>query len=232
MRGAALVVVCVPADRIADTLALAAPGLGVGALVTDVGSTKGHVCEAVQGVLPEGVAFVGAHPMAGSEKSGLEHARADLFEGRVCFVTPQEKPPVPVEAIEAVAHFWAALGTRVVMFSPGVHDRVVAHTSHLPHLAAAALSVLLQRKPLEWRRLGGPGLRDTTRVAAGDPLMWRAIVQENRRQVLRALEDYQAELEHLRVAIAAEDFDTVQAFLVTGKNWREHLDAELSLPVT
>ena len=231
VRGAALVVVCVPADKIAGTLALAAPGLGAGTLVTDVGSTKEQVCEAVRGVLPEGVTFVGAHPMAGSEKSGLEYARADLFAGRVCIITPQETPPAPPEAVEAVMRFWAAVGMRVVTLAPEVHDEVVAHTSHLPHLAAVALSVLLQRKPLEWRGLGGPGLRDTTRVAAGDPPMWRAIVQENQRQILRVLVDYQAELEELRSAIAAGDFDAVQAFLAAGKNWREQLDGDaLSLP--
>ncbi|MDR2863803.1 MAG: prephenate dehydrogenase/arogenate dehydrogenase family protein [Puniceicoccales bacterium] len=223
VSGADLVVACVPVDKIGESLAAAATALAPGVLVTDVGSTKASVCREALTVLPASAVFIGSHPMAGSEKSGLEHATPALFEGRVCFITP---PRIPApDKLAALGQFWQALGMVTVEVAPEEHDAIVAHTSHLPHFAAAALSVALHRCPAAWRDFSGPGLRDTTRVAAGDPGLWRAVAKDNSKELLLALDSLQAELGTVRAALAAGDFDAVQTFLQCAKTWRDGMGA-------
>ena len=221
VRGADLVVACVPVDRIGPVLAQVRPAMDADAVVTDVGSTKATVCRAAAAALSEEI-FVGAHPMAGSEKSGAAHASPELFAGRVCFVTPTARSAEPVVA--RVEKFWEALGMRVVRETPEAHDRIVAQVSHLPHALAAALSALLAAQPGDCGRFAGQGLRDTTRVAGGDPELWRAIFQENRPAVLAALAAYQQVLQRLYAALAAEDMAAVTALLEDGRLWRRKLD--------
>ncbi|MDR3228599.1 MAG: prephenate dehydrogenase/arogenate dehydrogenase family protein [Puniceicoccales bacterium] len=226
VRDAELVVVCAPVDKIGETLASAAAGISEGALVTDVGSTKAGVCRA-SAVALAGVGaaarFVGAHPLAGSEKSGPEHATAELFEGRVCFVTPVAE--TAAEAQAAVCRFWEAAGMRVSVCSPEEHDRLVARVSHLPHLAAAALSAALGRDPQAevFAGVAGPGLRDTTRVSGGDPALWRAIAQENRAEIAQALAAFEAELGVFKRALETGDFDLLESELRRAREWREKL---------
>ncbi len=229
VRGADLVVACVPVDRIGPLLELVAGDLAADAVVTDVGSTKAGVCAAAERVLPAG-RFVGSHPMAGSEKSGPAHASPELFAGRVCFVTPTAGSAAA--AVARVEQFWQALGMRVAKETPETHDRIVARVSHLPHAVAAALCALLATQPTAWGAFAGQGLRDTTRVAGGDPGLWRAIFQENRTAVLAALADYQQVLEQLRMALAAEDFGAVTALLAQGQRWRNRWEGENPAPRT
>ncbi|MDR2982624.1 MAG: prephenate dehydrogenase/arogenate dehydrogenase family protein [Puniceicoccales bacterium] len=221
VRGADLVVTCVPVDRIAEVLAAVAPALEPGTLVTDVGSTKGEICRHAQTAAGSKVNFIGAHPMAGSEKSGLEHASPSLFENRICFLTPM--PATPAAAVDAVARFWNALGMQIVTTTPDMHDEIVAHISHLPHLLAATLSATLQRKPEDWRNYAGPGLRDTTRVSGGDPALWCSIVKDNREEILRALDSFQEELDLMRSALRNKNFVALQNQLTRGKGWRDLL---------
>jgi len=226
-RGAELVVVCAPADKIAPALATAAPGIAADALVTDVGSIKTAVCEAVWRDDPrrrtgDGAApFVGSHPMAGGERSGMENASADMFAGRTCFVTPvPETPPAATARVEA---FWSALGMRVRRLSPEEHDAVVAATSHLVHFTAAALAGALAGKPEAWRELGGPGLRDTTRVAAGDPALWTAIARGNRIALLGALDEFHGVFDALVRALREQDYVRLGELLARARVWREAL---------
>ncbi|MFT3828211.1 MAG: prephenate dehydrogenase/arogenate dehydrogenase family protein [Opitutaceae bacterium] len=223
-RDASLVVICAPVETIPTLAATIRPHLRAAALVTDVGSVKGELCRrAGAGYATDaaGPLFVGSHPMAGSEKCGHEAGSAELFQGRACFVTPFDH--TPPAAVETLVRFWNALGCEVVTMHPDRHDEIVAHVSHLPHLAAACLCSLLATKSTDWRNLAGPGLRDTTRVAAGDPKLWRGILTENRDEVLRALRTYQDELEALHAALANRNDLELLTLLERGKTWRDRL---------
>lgn len=217
--GADLVVICAPVDRIVPLAQEIAPALAPGALVTDVGSVKAEICRHAGAALADRAAFVGSHPMAGSEKTGWEHARSDLFARRVVFVTPL--PETPPAAAERIAAFWSALDAEVATVAPDTHDEIVAHISHLPQVLASALCASLARREPGWRNFAGGGLRDTTRIAASDPKLWRTILEQNRDEVLRALRAYQDELHGLERALANRDWFEVQAILERGRAYRD-----------
>jgi prephenate dehydrogenase len=216
-----LVVICSPVDKIVPLASTIAPHLKPGALVTDVGSVKGDLCRSAVGTLGGPDRFIGSHPMAGSEKTGWRVASADLFRNRTCFVTPLPGTPEPL--IDRLTAFWDKLGARVTTCSPDEHDEIVAAVSHLPHLASAALAALLHPKPPAWRGFCGNGLRDTTRIAAGDPDLWVAILESNREEVLRALRSYQDLLEEFHAALANKDPHTLKSLLRRAKTFRDDL---------
>jgi prephenate dehydrogenase len=213
-----LMVFCTPVDRIAEQVLAAAPACAAGTLLTDVGSTKAAIVRAVQGHLPAGVAFVGSHPLAGSEKTGPEHARADLFEGRLVLVTPAGAEDE--EARVGVCAFWEAVGAQVRIMDPEAHDRALALTSHLPHLVASALAGLL---PPELYDLTAGGFRDSTRIAAAGPALWSAIFRSNRAALLAVLENLEERLGGFRQALADDDEAALQALLTQGKQVRDAL---------
>lgn len=215
-----LVVLCAPVAKLPALAAACAPGLRPGAVVTDVGSTKAHVCRDCAAVLPEHAVFIGSHPMAGSEKSGMDYADADLFQGRVCIVTPAQQPQT---VIETVVRFWQCVGMQVVTLSPEEHDSAVAHVSHLPHFIASALAAHLHTAHPQWAALSGNGLRDTTRIAAGSPALWREIFQQNREEVLLALANFNRQLTAMQDALQNNDFSTLEHWLTVGKQFRDKL---------
>jgi prephenate dehydrogenase len=217
-KGASLVVVAATVDAIVPLIREIAGSLPAGSLVTDVGSVKGEIARQGHAVLKGRAHFVGAHPMAGSEKSGWKQGTADLFEGRTCFVTPLKNSDPA--AVEAVAAFWGGLGSRVVKVDPGTHDRIVAHISHLPQVVASTLCSFLSGEDASWREFAGGGLRDTTRIAGGNPDLWRTILDQNRTEVLAALQGYQAELAKLEKALADKDWNAVVATLGKGRDYR------------
>jgi cyclohexadieny/prephenate dehydrogenase len=159
--------------------------------------------------------------MAGSEKTGWTAAKAELFQDRTCFLTPL--PEAAPESLDLLARFWSALGARVTTTTPDRHDEIVAAVSHLPHLLAAALGVTLSEGPADWRPFAGNGLRDSTRIAAGDPDLWLAILQANREEVLRALRRHQDTLQSLHALLANGDWPTLHANLKRAKLWRDGL---------
>jgi cyclohexadieny/prephenate dehydrogenase len=216
-----LVVACTPVETIAPLLADVASHLKPGTTVTDVGSTKSLICRRARAVMPEGVNFIGSHPMAGSEKTGLEHAKANLFEGRTCFVTPLQGDPA--DRVEKLVRFWRTLGAEPVTETPEDHDEIVANISHLPHLLASALCVYLKKQHTTWQHYAGNGLRDTTRIAAGDPALWKSIVQENQEEIMRSLDGYIHQLEDLRTDLRNGAFPAIQNFLKQGKRFRDAL---------
>lgn len=216
-----LVVACTPVDTIVPLLKEIAAKLKRGALVTDVGSTKSLICRHGRAALPKKIGFVGSHPMAGSEKTGLEYATPELFEGRACFVTPLVG--TPAKEVDKLTKFWKALGMEVATTTPEVHDEIVAHLSHLPHLLASAFCAYLGTCDPKWAHFAGPGLRDTTRIAAGDPALWRAIAMENREEILRALDGFQKELDGLRAALHNGQPFAIQHLLERGRDFRVRL---------
>lgn len=218
VRQADLVVFCTPVDLIADQIRVCAPACRPGTLITDAGSTKAALVQAVDGNLPKGISFVGSHPLAGSEKRGPEHAMAGLFEGRVTVVTPTAKSDP--EAVARTRAFWEALGSRVVLLNPEAHDQALAMTSHLPHLLASALAGVL---PDDLRPLTATGFRDTTRVAGGDPALWTAIFLQNRMPLLKTLETLRGQMDAFQHALTHADGPAIDALLAQGKRNRDAL---------
>jgi len=222
VRGSDLVVICTPVETIHRLARRVAGSLKCGAIVTDVGSTKGRLCKLTHAIMPECAYFVGSHPMAGSEKSGMDHACGNLFQGRTCFVTPMAG--TNAEAAAKVSVFWKALGMETVTIDPDTHDEIVANISHLPHFAATMICNHLAKKDPKWKAWAGSGLRDTTRVAAGSPDMWRAISEENRGEILRALAGLRSELDEMTKALETGDYDKLHGLFTSGKAYRDTLN--------
>ncbi len=215
---AELVIVCTPVGRIVEDVRTAAAHAPPGTLITDVGSTKAEIVAALDEGLPRNCRFLGGHPLAGGEKTGPSHARADLFDGRVVVLTPTKN--TRAEDFDTLEGFWNALGAVVVQMSPEEHDQALAITSHLPHAVAAALAAMV---PERLFRLSGAGLLDTTRIAAGDPNLWTQIFLQNRTNLVHALERFHQNLAELHAAVQQADAPAIQRILETGKRNRDAL---------
>ena len=201
--GADLVVLCTPLGAYAEIARVIAPGLRPAAIITDVGSAKECVIADVGPHLPEGAHFVPGHPIAGTEYSGPEAGFAELFEGRFCILTPP--PGADAAAVERVAALWRHAGMTVQTMSARHHDRVLAITSHLPHLIAYTIvgtaTDLAEEARSEVIKFSAGGFRDFTRIAASDPVMWRDVFLNNRDAVLEMLARFTEDLTALQRAI-------------------------------
>ncbi len=219
VRAASLVVVCTPVARIAHDVLQAAAAATPDTLITDAGSVKQSIVEQVAaGAHGKRIHFVGSHPLAGSEKSGPRHATADLFCDRLVILTPTDQSlAADVQQIEAL---WRAVGAQVRLMPPNEHDRILAATSHVPHLLASALACGI---PAPWWELSAGGLRDTTRIAAGDPELWQQILLANRTAILEHLTRLERDLGEMRSALEAADVARLTALLASGKERRDAL---------
>ena len=218
---ASLVVLCAPIRACVDLASGIAPVLQPGALVTDVGSTKGWMCRQMAGILPPGV-FVGSHPIAGSEKQGLQSASADLYAKALTVVASHLD--VSEESSERVAELWKSAGSRVCRMEPEDHDQLLARTSHLPHVAAAALAKAIGRDSAE--KVGtfcGTGFYDSTRVASGSIEMWHDILMTNAPAVAEELRAFKAEVERVYDDLQAGRIDDVAKFLERAREARAEL---------
>ncbi|THD55762.1 prephenate/arogenate dehydrogenase family protein [Phenylobacterium sp.] len=205
-RGADLVVFAVPVMAMGAAARAAAPGIGEGVTVTDVGSVKGAVADALAAVLPDSVHIVPGHPIAGTEQSGPEAGFAELFRNRWTILTPQARTDAPYQgAVERLTDFWTALGAHVELMDVRHHDLVLAVTSHLPHLiaynivgTAADLEGVTRGEVMKY---SAGGFRDFTRIAASDPTMWRDVFLANKDAVLEVLGRFTEDLQALSRAI-------------------------------
>lgn len=211
-----VVVACTPVQQIVVDLEQAARHARPECLLIDAGSTKQTIVERLEQVLSAERRFVGCHPLAGSEKSGFEHARDDLFQDRWVVLTPT--PRTQPEVLDEAARFWQSLGARTVNLSPAEHDRGVAWVSHLPHAVAAVLAACT---PPEYLSLAATGWRDTTRVASGDPALWTQIFSENRPAVADALRGFADELETFCRYLKEFDSAQLERLLAAGKHKRD-----------
>jgi len=200
VAGAEVAVVCTPVTRIVEDVLAAADRGPESILVTDAGSTKARIVAAVERDPRGRATYVGAHPIAGSERQGAEHGRADLLEGRSCVLTPT--PSTRPDRLARARDFWSGLGCRLFEVDPDGHDERLARTSHLPHAVAAALAASV---PPEWLPLAAGAYRDGTRVAAADAALWAGIFRENRRPLLDSLAAFDAQLAEFRAALEADD---------------------------
>ncbi len=215
------VVLCVPMLAYDAALQRIAPHLRADAVLTDAGSTKRHAVAAARRALGARASrFVGAHPIAGSERSGPEAARADLFAGRPCILTPAGADP---EARARAKAMWEAAGAKIEEMDPEAHDALLARVSHLPHLAAYALvdAIVALAGEDEPFRLAGAGFRDFTRIASSSPEMWRDITLANADMLVSCLDAYLAELARLRDAVARGDADYLQRVFTRAKQARD-----------
>lgn len=210
VSGADLVVLCVPVGAMGDAARALAAGLSAGAVISDVGSSKQAVAQALAEALP-GHAVIPAHPVAGTERSGPDAGFAALFRNRWCIVTP----PADVDAakLARLVAFWELLGARVETMDADHHDRVLAVTSHLPHLIAYTIvgtaSDLEEVTQSEVIKYSAGGFRDFTRIAASDPTMWRDVFLSNREAVLEMLQRFTEDLTELQKAIRKRDGDAL-----------------------
>ena len=212
VENADLVVLATPIGAFGALAEVIAPGLKPGAIVTDVGSTKGSVIRDVAPHLPEGVHFVPAHPIAGTEHSGPEAGFDSLFEGRWCILTPP--PGTDAQAIESVAALWRSAGSMIEQMDPAHHDQVLAITSHLPHLIAYTIvgtaTDLGDHLQQEVIKFSAAGFRDFTRIAASDPVMWRDVFLHNKDAVLEVLGRFTEDLTALQRAIRRGEGDVLE----------------------
>lgn len=220
-READLVLVAVPVGSFLDLIEKARPGLRKGAVVTDVGSVKGRLVFDMEAAMPEGVHFVGSHPITGSDRSGVEHADAGLFDGARCIVTPTEG--TDPAALDAVSALWKALGSDVVFLDPDVHDRIYAAVSHLPHLVAyAVMSAVAEIDPASLGYAGN-GFRDLTRIAASSPELWADISLMNRENLLAHLGTFEKNIAAVRALLERTDREGLLGFLRKAQALREEI---------
>ena len=222
VKGADLIVLCTPLFQMAELSRAMLPNVQQGALITDVGSVKGAVVEELEPIFArQGASFVGSHPMAGSEKTGVSAARADLFVNAACVVTPTKNSDS--QKVADTEALWAGVGARVMRLSPDLHDELVSRSSHLPHVLAAQLAafVLNAKHPAEQGKLCANGFRDSTRIASGSPEMWRDIVMMNRIPLLAAIDEFSGSLEKFRRVLESGDSAQVEAFFQHAKSLRD-----------
>jgi len=224
VKDADLVILATPVDTYESHLKEWASCLRPGAIVTDVGSVKGDLVVRSERQIPRGVHFVGAHPIAGKEKTGAAAGSEDLFSGRRCILTPtQQTDP---QALERVQALWQAAGAVVLTMDPQLHDKILGAVSHLPHVAAFALMNALvdirsELPALDLSGHSGGGLRDTTRIAASSPEMWRDIFLWNRENVVACICAYERSLGELRKLIQTGDAAGIEKMLERAKMERD-----------
>ena len=214
-QNADVVVVAAPVDRIAPMVIEAAEASPNDCLITDVGSTKAKIIELVGQHPGAARKFVAAHPIAGSEKTGFEHATAELFDGKIVIMTPSEQnePALVARANE----FWRLIGGEIRSISAAEHDTHLASISHVPHLVSALVARMATDQS---RPLAGSGWDDITRVAAGDPTMWTAICDQNRQAIIAELERFTAQLDGLRNALG-ESNEAIHQWLAEAKRIKD-----------
>jgi prephenate dehydrogenase len=223
VSNADLIILCTPLSQMRPRVIGMLPALKRGAIVTDVGSVKAGVVRELESLVQKaGAHFVGSHPMAGAEKTGVRAARADLFTNAVCVLTPTKR--TAPAAIRKVEEFWKSLGARTLRLAPEQHDALVSRSSHLPHIAAAALVnlVLAPARPEFQSALCANGFRDTTRIAAGSPEMWRDIALANRKNLSRSVDAFICELQKFQRVLRRSDAKAISKYFETAKARRDN----------
>ncbi|MEZ5384509.1 MAG: prephenate dehydrogenase/arogenate dehydrogenase family protein [Prosthecobacter sp.] len=225
IRGASLAVLCMPVQHMADiSRRIAACELAEDLIVTDVGSVKGSIVEELEAIFAVAkVAFIGSHPMAGSQKTGLTNARSDLFHQAACIVTPTQN--TRQADLDRLKSFWLKLGCRVQEMTPQKHDHTVARISHLPHAMAVLTTLAALSEDAGVLDSSAGGFRDTTRVAGGDPAMWAGIFLQNRAEVISALRDASGVMTELLEMLQSMDEEALRRFLARAKALRDLLPA-------
>jgi prephenate dehydrogenase len=221
--GADLILLATPVETFRDIAAGIRPYLKPGVIVTDVGSVKSTLVSDLETLMPPHARFVGSHPIAGGDASGFEAARADLFDGERCILTPTDKTD-PI-ALQAVHGLWQSLGMRVEQMPAARHDALYAQVSHFPHLLAYALVNSVTAADATALGYAGSGFRDTTRIAQSSAGLWSGILMANREQVLTAAEAFRTEYDHIITALEQKDTTALKALLSRARAARTSVPA-------
>lgn len=208
-----LIVLCAPVNQIIKDISLLSHYIDKDTLVTDVGSTKVAITSAGHKYLSH---FVGSHPLAGSEQSGIDFANSNLFKNRTCIVTMD--PQTNISDLNKVEDFWVSLGSKVSSLSPAEHDRILSFTSHLPHMMAANLLHSLALKDLEFV---AQGFWDTSRLASGSPSLWTDICETNQTPLLEAIDSFETSLKTLKALLKNKDKEALCQWLKSAKKKRD-----------
>jgi prephenate dehydrogenase len=222
VTAADLVIMATPVESMPALTRKAKASLSARCIVTDVGSVKRSVVSQMERLLKSTCRFVGVHPMAGSEKSGIAIASPTLFDEAICIITPTESSSTA--AVRKVRKFWEALGCRVVYLTPVQHDTSIALVSHLPHVVASCVVTAIARrsqKPLSTMKLAGQGFKDTTRIAAGSPDLWAGICIENKDAILRSLRGFADEIAEFTDLLEHKDRQGLRDFLHRAKELKD-----------
>ncbi|MDI6606078.1 MAG: prephenate dehydrogenase/arogenate dehydrogenase family protein [Candidatus Omnitrophota bacterium] len=215
IKGADLVVLATPIDTIIALAPRILRFIDRDCIVTDVGSTKEKIASFLDRIFPN---YVGAHPLAGSEKRGVLNSSAGIFRGSICILTPTAK--TAPAALKKINLLWKRIGVRTVLLTPEVHDKVLAFTSHLPHIIAFSLITAIPDKYLP---LSSTGLRDTTRIAASDSEIWEQILFTNQEQIINSISAFEGNLSRIKKAIRTKDKKAITRFLTQAKRKRDKL---------
>lgn len=212
VTGSDLIVLCTPVGALAERVQEMLPFLQTGCIITDAGSVKGSLVEEVDSLMPDSIYYVGAHPIAGGEQSGLKAASADLLTGARCIITPTAN--TRKEALQRVTEFWTEVGMETLAMDPHEHDMVFGALSHLPHVIAYALmNTVAEVKTDSYDdilAMSAGGLRDITRIASSHPVMWRDICLANKRPLVKLIDQFQNTLENIKTLIEQDQGDALQ----------------------
>jgi prephenate dehydrogenase len=219
VENADLVILATPIQTILSLLTTLGSRLKRGCIVTDIGSTKASIVSAAQKHLPSHIFFVGGHPLAGSEKKGVEFSDANLFQQSFCLLTPTEK--TNKDALEKVSEVWTRMGCLIKSVSPDEHDSILAFTSHVPHLLAYGL---VDAIPPDYLVFGATGLKDTTRIASSNPQLWSDVCMQNSKNILKSLDEMIRVLSTYRKAIIVRDEGSLTEAFKRAKEKRDSLE--------
>lgn len=214
-----LVLFAIPVGQFTDTAKKINSSFKKGAIVTDVGSVKGKLVRDMEALMPEGVSFVGGHPIAGSDRTGIDSATADLFAGARCILTPTEK--TDKAALKKITALWESIGAIVSTLNTDEHDRIYAAVSHLPHIIAYAIVNTVADINKSYLKFAGQGFKDTTRIAASSPELWRDISLMNRENILEFIEFFKKNLDSLGGCLKKSDSETIEKEFKKAKALRE-----------
>ncbi len=219
VKDADLVILCQPIESIIDSLPKIAKLLKPGTIVIDVGSCKSEIVKSAQKHLPKNICFVGSHPLAGSEKKGVNFACEKIFKDSICVLTPTRS--TDRKALKTIIEFWHKLGAKTSVLKPSIHDSIVAFISHLPHMIAFSL---IDSIPAAYLKFSSTGLKDTTRIASSDPIIWRDICLSNSQDILKSLNKFEATLNNLKRQIQKKDRACLKSTFLRSQKKRNSLD--------
>jgi prephenate dehydrogenase len=219
LKDSDLVIIATPVFKIVDIVKSIEPFLKKDAILTDVGSTKKYIVKHIEKYKLKRIHFIGSHPIAGSERSGIKSADKDLFKGAYCILT--ETKHTNPKALHKVKKFWAALGMKIIIKSPEKHDKLLSKISHLPHAVAVSLVNSIGIKEIT---LAAGGFKDTTRIASGEPELWKDIFLTNRKNLVKDMEIFRKELFKIEVALKSNNSGELVRLLSRAKSIRDSLN--------